>query len=87
LLAIKNIFLLIGLVAGLSIASPANAAYGHGCQAQGGCCIVGSCADTSVISPIYMMFAAVGAGAVAMFGFYNRPEQRKKLGTIFNIFY
>ena len=86
MLAINNMLLIIGLMAGLSIASQANAAYGHGCQAQGGCCIVGSCTDMSVVSPIYMMFAAVGAGAVAMFGFNSRPEQRKKLGMIFNIF-
>ena len=79
--------MLVGLIAGISIASPANAAYGHGCQAQGGCCTVGSaCVDISANSPVYMMFAVVGMGAVAMLAFYSRPEQRKRLSTIFNIF-
>ncbi|AIF85206.1 hypothetical protein NTE_03174 [Candidatus Nitrososphaera evergladensis SR1] len=64
-------------------------AYGHGCQAQGGCCTVGdACVEISASSPIYMMFAVVGAGAVMMLAFYGRSEQTRKsrLGAVFNIF-
>jgi hypothetical protein len=45
----------------------------------------GACADIGANSPIYMMFAVVGAGAVAMMAFYGRLEKRR-LGAIFNIF-
>ena len=61
-------------------------AFGHGCQAQGGCCTVGgACIRISPISPIYMMFAVVGASGVAMLAFYGRSH-RNRLGAIFNIF-
>nr|AFK24891.1 hypothetical protein Josef01_05d18_43 [uncultured archaeon] len=87
MLRINNLLVFVGLIASVSVASQTNVAYGHGCQAQGGCCTVGSaCVDISANSPIYMMFAVVGGGAVAMFAFYSRPEQRKRLGAVFNIF-
>ena len=61
-------------------------AYGHGCQAQGGCCTVGSgCVEISANSPIFMMFAVVGLGAVTMMAFYGRSVQKSRPGAIFNI--
>lgn len=70
-----------------AVAISTNSAYAHGCQAQGGCCTVGgSCVEISATSPVYMMFAVVGAGAVAMLGFYGRQEPGTRLGAIFNIF-
>jgi hypothetical protein len=62
-------------------------AYAHGCQAQGACCEVGgSCAEITAVSPVYMMFAVIGVGAVAMLGFYGRQGPETRLGAIFNIF-
>lgn len=74
------------VIAVFATASNTGMVFGHGCQAEGGCCTVGSsCVDISANSPLYMMFAVVGAGAVAMIAFYGRSEQRR-LGAIFNIF-
>lgn len=71
-------------VIGIADAVPA---YAHGCPAQGGCCMVGgACADVGANSPIFMMFAVVGAGAVTMMAFYGRSVQRSRLGAIFSIF-
>lgn len=80
--------MLVGFVFGMSlVVSDVPVAYGHGCQAQGGCCTVGSsCVELSANSPIFLMFAAVIAGAVVMYAFYNKPDQRRQLGAIFNIF-
>jgi hypothetical protein len=87
LLAFRHMLMLIGFIASISVTSQTHIAYGHGCQAQGGCCTVGStCVDISANSPIYIMFAVVGSGSVLMFAFYSKPEQRKRLGMIFNIF-
>ncbi len=81
-----RLLVLCTVLAVFAAASNAGMAYGHGCPAQGGCCMVGgACADIGANSPIYMMFAVVGAGAVAMMAFYGRTEQRR-LGAIFNIF-
>ncbi|MEW6605712.1 MAG: hypothetical protein AB1351_13645 [Thermoproteota archaeon] len=86
-MGINCLLVLVGLIAGISAAGQIHIAYGHGCQAQGGCCIVGSaCVDISASSPIYMMFAVMGLGAIAMFAFYGRPEPRKRIGAVFNIF-
>ncbi|AIC14921.1 hypothetical protein [Nitrososphaera viennensis] len=76
------------IIASAAVIINTGPAYGHGCQAQGGCCTVGdACVEISANSPIYMMFAVVGVGAVMMLAFYGRPEQRRnRLGAIFNIF-
>lgn len=74
------------LVAAVIVAN-AGAAYAHGCQAQGGCCTVGSaCVEISANSPIFMIFAVVGLGAVTMMAFYGKSIQKSRLGAIFNIF-
>lgn len=68
-------------------ASSTGLAYGHGCQAQGGCCTVGgSCVEITANSPIFMMFAVVGLGAVTMMAFYGKTVSKSRLGAIFNIF-
>lgn len=78
---------LIGLAVCISIAGQMQVAYGHGCQAQGGCCTVGGpCVETSANSPIYLMFVVVGLAGAMLFKFYGGPEQGKRLYSIFNIF-
>ena len=84
--SVRMLALSMAIIASVAIINTGTA-FGHGCQAQGGCCTVGdACVDITPLSPIYLMFAVVGAGAVAMLAFYGRSEQRNRLGAIFNIF-
>lgn len=42
--------------------------------------------EISAVSPVYMMFAVIAAGAAAMLGFYGKQECGTRLDAIFNIF-
>jgi UDP-N-acetylmuramyl tripeptide synthase len=85
-LQFTHVFVLGTIIVAIAVAISTGSAYAHGCQAQGGCCSVGdACAEIGAVSPIYMMFATVGASAVAMLAFYGKQEGTS-LGAIFNIF-
>jgi hypothetical protein len=87
MLQFMHLLALGSIIAMATIAVSTGSAYAHGCQAQGTCCMVGgSCAEIGAASPVYMMFAVIGAGAVLMLGFYSRQVQGTRLGAIFNIF-
>ena len=58
-------------------------AYAHSSEPTG-CVVGGPCVEITANSPIFIMFAVIGAGGVIMLAYYGRQDQRKKLGAIFN---
>lgn len=78
---------LIGFAVAISIAGQMQVAYGHGCQAQGGCCTVGgSCVEATAFSPVLTVFTMFGLAGTILIALLGGSAQRKKLGAVFNIF-
>lgn len=78
--------LIFGFLLSASLVVNMQNAYGHGCQAQGGCCTVGSACAEASITPLAMMFVATSVFGVMLFSFYGRQQLPHKICSCLNIF-
>ncbi|MGI0023695.1 MAG: hypothetical protein ACREA4_00945, partial [Nitrososphaera sp.] len=67
MLQFKHMLVLGVVIAFIGIASMrTEAVYGHGCQAQGGCCTVGGCRDQALIQNPSLVVSVIAGSAGAM---------------------